>query len=535
MSTPFHPDHGRRCVFCTINRDGRDAPRAWLGILDNELCTNPRHGKCHLCREVGKGKEQERHHWVVETDMADTDESHELHRELLNATGCRIQSKTARANAESSVEGLLEHLSKDLGKRTFDWKSNCVAAADVIENDRLHEEEHPEAWADGLVVLQPTDVLAWCKSSAKVNGTTNVGGFGNQMLWGIIWERNVTFHSEFYTAPGGAGLDPVRSAIQWRVMHETEAVDEVDCATMLFGNGHVCMVTANQCHGERHCPGRAVFDRDLNALKRKQALDRSVGGALETNLKRIKDAAVDFARGIQRQERLGLDSLKDWQLKSWLEAISHAPKRHHRHLRWHHESAGNAGKSHYLAFLAQKALTCLLASDNERDCLCALAQWMDAHDGHTPHVVAFDFARADAANAPCKLMEMLSNGFACNLKRESRVMRLAKCHVLVMSNSPPAANAPVSADRWHCDKVTTVIDLRNNDQGHHVADHGTGSTDVPAAATPAAPATTTMALTVDSGDASPIIHGHLPISATQGPTCNQRHCLAMHSFSLLNL
>ena len=56
-------------------------------------------------------------------------------------------------------------------------------------------------------------------------------------------------------------------------MHEPEAVDEVDCATMLFGDSHVRTGTADQCHGERHCPGRTVFHRDLNALKRKQALD----------------------------------------------------------------------------------------------------------------------------------------------------------------------------------------------------------------------------------------------------------------------
>ena len=87
------------------------------------------------------------------------------------------------------MEGLLEHLGKDLGKRAFDWKSNCVAGADVIENNRLHEEEHPEAWGDGLAVLQPTDVLARCKSSAKVNGTTNAGGFGNQMLWSMLGEE----------------------------------------------------------------------------------------------------------------------------------------------------------------------------------------------------------------------------------------------------------------------------------------------------------------------------------------------------------
>ena len=116
LGTLFHPDHGRRCVFCTINCNGRDAPRAWLGIIDTELRTNPRHGKCHLCREVGKGKEQEHCHWVLEADMADTDKSHELHRkhirELPNATGCRIQSKPARANTESSVEGLLKRLSQ---------------------------------------------------------------------------------------------------------------------------------------------------------------------------------------------------------------------------------------------------------------------------------------------------------------------------------------------------------------------------------------------------------------------------------------
>ena len=82
-------------------------------------------------------------------------------------------------------------------------------------------------------------------------------------------------------------------------MHEPEAVDEVDCATMLFGDSHARTVTADQCHGERCCPGRTVFHRDLNTLKRKQALDRGVGGALETNLKRIKDTAVEFARGIQ--------------------------------------------------------------------------------------------------------------------------------------------------------------------------------------------------------------------------------------------
>ena len=136
---------------------------------------------------------------------------------------------------------------------------------------------------------------------------------------------------------------------------------------------------------------------------------------------------------------------------------------------------------------------------------------MDAHDGHTPHVIAFDLTRADAAAAPCKLMEMLSNGFACNLKHESRVMRLAKCHILVMSNSPPATNAPVSADRWHCDETTTIIDLRNNDQGYHVADL---LQRLPAATTPAAPATTTIELTLESGSLSPIIHGNLDVSAT---------------------
>ena len=134
--------------------------------------------------------------------------------------------------------------------------------------------------------------------------------------------------------------------------------------------------------------------------------------------------------------------------------------------------------------------------------------------GTPPHVIAFDLTGADAADAPYKLMEMLSNGLACNLKCESRAMRLAKCHILVMNNSPPATNAPVSADRWYCDKVSTIIDLRNNDQGYHVADLGTGSNDVPAATTPAARAITTMELTVDSGSLSPIIHDHLPISAT---------------------
>ena len=129
-----------------------------------------------------------------------------------------------------------------------------------------------------------------------------------------------------------------------------------------------------------------------------------------------------------------------------------------------------------------------------------------------PHVIAFDLTRADAASAPCKLMEMLSNGFACNLKHESRVMRLAKCHILVVSNSPPAADAPVSADRWCCDKTSTMIDLRNNDRGYHVTDRGAGFDNVPAATTPAAPATTTMELTIETGSLSPIIHGNLDVS-----------------------
>ena len=90
-------------------------------------------------------------------------------------------------------------LSKDLGKRTIDFKSNFVSSQDVIDNNEKCQEQNPEARADGKQVVQPTDILAWCKSSAKINGTGNLGGFGNGILWGV-WERSVTFHSKFCTA-----------------------------------------------------------------------------------------------------------------------------------------------------------------------------------------------------------------------------------------------------------------------------------------------------------------------------------------------
>ena len=518
LLTLFHTDHGRRWVFCTINTTGRDAPRAWLGIIDGELRSNKHHGKYYLCREVGTKKEQEHHHWVVEADVADTDKSHELHRkyirDLLNASSCRIQSKPTRANTENSVEGLLKYLAKDLGKRAFDWRSNHVTAQDVIDNNKKYKEEHPEAWADGLTVLQPQDLLAWCKTSAKIGGTSDVGGFGNQVLWGI-WERNCTFHSKFYTQHGGTVLDPDRAAIQWRVMHDPDSVDELDCATMLFGAAHVRKVTADQCHGERFYPGQEAFARDLNTLKRKQALDRGVGGAHQANAKRIKDSTVSFQRGTKKQERIPESSLRDWQSKSWHEWLSKAPRRTHRFFRWCHEDIGDAGESCYLAFLAQNALACLLASDSERDCLHALTQWMDAHDGDTPHIIAFDLTRADSANAPYKLMEMLSNGMACNLKHESRVMRLAKSHIVVVSNSAPDANAPVSADRWFHNGVSTIIDLRNNDQGYSVSS-APGDGNNHHVATPAAPANVNIMLS--DGNASPIVLAEQALSSPPAST-----------------
>lgn len=503
-NTLFHVDHGRRWVFGTINANGRDAPREWLNMLEAEFKSNPGYGKYYLCRETGKGKEQEHYHWIVECDVVSSDKSHTMHRkhiaDLLNAVNCRIQIKDTRTAGEASVTGLLIYLAKDLGKRAFEFRSDHISAADVIENNRLWKENNPEAWADGLSVIQPNDALAWAKTAAKVNGTAGLGGFGNEVLWGV-WERSVTFHSKFYSNHGGTALDAERAAVQWKVMTEPENVDEVEVATMLFGSAHVRRATADHCEGERYYPDARVFKREFNTLKRKQALDRSDGGAVDANLKKIRATTVHFHRGAQRQERITLDDLKDWQLKSWDRHLSRAPLRHHRHIRWYHESVGNAGKSFYLAFLAMNAATCHLATDNVRDCLYALGGWMDAHDGQTPHIIAFDLTRSDASSAPYKLLEMLSNGFATSLKYESRVMRLAKCHLVCVSNFPPANDAPISADRWSCDGVSTIVDLRNNDLGFHVSDYGStaGVPDMPTASAPA-----DHVLELNSGGGSPL-------------------------------
>ena len=505
--TLFHVDHGRRWIFCTINANGRDCPRAWLVTVETDLKNNARCGRHHLCREVGKGKEQEHCHWCVEADIADTEKSHALHRnhvkDLLHAVNVRIQSKPTRTGTEQSLEGLLIYLSKDLGKRAFDFKSNFVTSQDVIDNNKKHKEQNPEAWADGKQVVQPTDILAWCKTSAKINGTGNLGGFGNELLWGV-WERSVTFHSKFHTASSGTALDPARAAIQWKIMCEPDNVDELDVATVLFGATHVRSVTSDQCEGESFYPNSQVFRRGLNTLKRKQALDRSTGGALEVNVKRIKASTVTFCRGATRQQRITLAMIKDWQLKSWQEHLSRAPMRHHRHIRWHHEDEGNVGKSFYLAFLAMNASACLLGSDDVRDCLYALAQWMDAHDGATPHIIAFDLTRSDAAAAPYKLLEMLSNGFACSLKYQSRVMVLAKCHLVCVSNFPPADDAPMSADRWTCNGKSTIINLRDNTQGFNVSTHaGAAPTNTPSTT---APADAALEFSNARGSLSPLLY-----------------------------
>lgn len=156
---------------------------------------------------------------------------------------------------------------------------------------------------------------------------------------------------------------------------------------------------------------------------------------IETNIPIPRPLALMERRYLRDDQLEIIDLFKDWEDPLW-----------GRKIYWFWEPQGAWGKTTVCLHLVDFCGGYVIQGAN-KDCLNAMNNYLEAHNGEGPKIVIFDIPRCNEGAFSAQAVESIKSGCIFNSKYESGMRRFNRPHVVIFSNQEPE-KSKLSKDRW---------------------------------------------------------------------------------------
>lgn len=434
---------------------GANSGTDWMGTLETWATSTAGINAKNAVMECG-GRQRWKHlHFILDGYLKYSEQSAKRLRAALRkllSMGSKFGEieGTVCVKPVSNRGGLLEYMSKDVAKPHFRMFSTNGETSREIYADLLRQKTIRDGTSFGFsgLMLKRSELLGWWLRRLDDNGWACVDMASWNWVLREIQSGEIRLHSNWALPSDAnhAGIDFERMNRWARITVDPSAATERDIAVIATGSArrgpddHVIEES-----GEVEDP-ELVSGSVFNPRFRGPGLPSCIelfksddGGSRKTAPP--ANPAPYFPRALRPQD------LRRWQHAATRLFDQPEDPVLGRDMIVLHEGEGGMGKSVLAQYMEERMQACVLGGEHE-NMLYLLKQWIEGR-GHGPKIVVVDLSRSTAESQwPWRTLEDIKNGSASAGKYQSKRLRFARPHVVILSNQPPpGVGTDISADR----------------------------------------------------------------------------------------